>query len=104
MEDDLGTRLDWDAAAHFNVGHPHSHIVIRGADDTGKEAKVGAIAEVNSIGLTRRMTQADRKKPSAMQNIFTVRTCILFSDPFLGNSPFPSRLRYNTLILLPMCR
>jgi type IV secretory pathway VirD2 relaxase len=32
MESDLGTRLDWVAADHFNTGHPHSHIVVRGKD------------------------------------------------------------------------
>ena len=37
MQDDLGTRLDWVAADHFNTGHPHSHVVIRGKDDTGKD-------------------------------------------------------------------
>ena len=30
MEEDLGTRLDWVAVDHFNTGHPHSHVVIRG--------------------------------------------------------------------------
>jgi type IV secretory pathway VirD2 relaxase len=33
MESDLGTRLDWVAADHFNTGQPHSHIVVRGKDD-----------------------------------------------------------------------
>ncbi|MBV9562501.1 MAG: hypothetical protein JOY90_18975 [Bradyrhizobium sp.] len=28
MEEDLGTKLDWVAADHFNTGHPHSHIVV----------------------------------------------------------------------------
>lgn len=37
MEADLGTRLDWVAVDHFNTGHPHSHVVIRGKDDTGKD-------------------------------------------------------------------
>jgi type IV secretory pathway VirD2 relaxase len=37
MEEDLGTRLDWVAVDHFNTGHPHSHIVIRGMDDSGKD-------------------------------------------------------------------
>ena len=37
METDLGTRLDWVAADHFNTGHPHSHIVVRGKDDGGKD-------------------------------------------------------------------
>ena len=37
MEEDLGTRLDWVAVDHFNTGHPHSHVVIRGKDDLGKD-------------------------------------------------------------------
>lgn len=37
MEEDLGTRLDWAAVDHFNTGHPHSHVVIRGKDETGKD-------------------------------------------------------------------
>lgn len=35
MQTDLGTRLDWVAVDHFNTGHPHSHVVIRGKDDRG---------------------------------------------------------------------
>jgi type IV secretory pathway VirD2 relaxase len=34
---DLGTRLDWLAADHYNTGYPHTHIVIRGHDDKGKD-------------------------------------------------------------------
>ena len=37
MEADLGTKLDWVAVDHFNTGHPHSHVVIRGKDDLGKD-------------------------------------------------------------------
>lgn len=37
MEQDLGTRLDWVAADHFNTGHPHTHIVLRGKDDQGND-------------------------------------------------------------------
>jgi len=37
MEDDLGTKLDWVAANHFNTGHPHTHIVVRGKDDRGED-------------------------------------------------------------------
>ena len=37
MEKDLGTRLDWIAVDHFNTGHPHSHIVLRGKDEAGKD-------------------------------------------------------------------
>jgi type IV secretory pathway VirD2 relaxase len=37
MEQDLDTQLDWVAIDHFNTGHPHTHIVIRGRDDKGRD-------------------------------------------------------------------
>ena len=37
MEQDLDTKLDWVAIDHFNTGHPHTHIVIRGRDDQGRD-------------------------------------------------------------------
>ncbi|WP_375304432.1 relaxase/mobilization nuclease RlxS [Bradyrhizobium sp. A11] len=37
MEQDLGTKLDWVAADHFNTGHPHTHIVLRGQDGEGND-------------------------------------------------------------------
>jgi type IV secretory pathway VirD2 relaxase len=37
MERDLETKLDWVAVDHYNTGHPHSHIVIRGKAEDGKD-------------------------------------------------------------------
>ena len=37
METDLGTRLEWVAVDHWNTDNPHTHIVLRGKDDTGKD-------------------------------------------------------------------
>lgn len=37
MEEDLGTKLDWVAVDHFNTGHPHTHIVLRGRDERGHD-------------------------------------------------------------------
>lgn len=34
-ESDMGTKLEWVAVDHYNTGHPHTHIVIRGRDDKG---------------------------------------------------------------------
>lgn len=34
-ERDLGTKLDWVAVDHFNTGHPHSHLIVRGVDERG---------------------------------------------------------------------
>lgn len=37
IERDLETKLDWVAVDHYNTGHPHSHIVIRGKTESGKD-------------------------------------------------------------------
>ncbi len=37
MEADLGTRLDWVAVDHWNTDNPHTHLIVRGRDDTGKD-------------------------------------------------------------------
>jgi len=37
MEEDLGTKLDWVAVDHFNTGHPHTHVILAGRDDRGKD-------------------------------------------------------------------
>ena len=37
MEADLGTGLDWVAVNHWNTDNPHTHLIVRGRDDTGKD-------------------------------------------------------------------
>lgn len=37
MEADLGTRLDWVAVDHWNTDNPHTHLIVRGRDDLGKD-------------------------------------------------------------------
>lgn len=37
METDLDTKLDWVAADHYDTGQPHTHLVIRGVRDNGKD-------------------------------------------------------------------
>ncbi len=37
MEADLGTNLEWVAVNHWNTDNPHTHVVLRGKDDTGKD-------------------------------------------------------------------
>ncbi|MBT1118998.1 relaxase/mobilization nuclease and DUF3363 domain-containing protein [Pseudomonas nitrititolerans] len=34
---DLGTRLDWVAVDHWNTDNPHTHVVLRGKDETGRD-------------------------------------------------------------------
>lgn len=37
VEDDLRTRIEWVGVDHFNTGHPHSHILVRGKDDKARD-------------------------------------------------------------------
>ncbi|MGB6230160.1 MAG: DUF3363 domain-containing protein [Litorimonas sp.] len=37
MERDLGTKLDWVAANHYDTGQPHTHLLVRGVRDDGRD-------------------------------------------------------------------
>ena len=37
MEADLGSRLEWVAVDHWNTDNPHTHVVLRGKDDGGRD-------------------------------------------------------------------
>ena len=52
VETDLDTRLDWVAVDHFNTGHPHTHIIIRGRYDRGSDLVIAK--EYMSHGLRMR--------------------------------------------------
>jgi type IV secretory pathway VirD2 relaxase len=54
VETDLGTQLDWVAVDHFNTGHPHTHIVLRGKDDRGKDLIIAR--EYIAYGMRERAT------------------------------------------------
>ncbi len=55
VEADLGTRLDWIAVDHFNTGHPHSHVLVRGTDDRGQNLIIAR--EYMSRGLAMRAAE-----------------------------------------------
>jgi type IV secretory pathway VirD2 relaxase len=40
MEADLGTKLDWIAVDHYNTGHPHTHLLVRGVTEDGKALNI----------------------------------------------------------------
>lgn len=52
MEEDLGTKLDWVAVDHYDTGHPHTHIVLRGVNDRGENLLIGR--EYVSHGIRQR--------------------------------------------------
>ena len=41
MERDLGTRLEWVAVDHWDTDNPHTHVVLRGKDQTGENLVIG---------------------------------------------------------------
>jgi type IV secretory pathway VirD2 relaxase len=55
MESDLDTKLDWAAVDHFNTGHLHTHIVLRGRDDQGKDLVIAR--DYIGHGLRRRASE-----------------------------------------------
>ena len=40
MEEDLRTHLDWVAVDHFDTGHPHTHVLLRGVTEDGKTLNI----------------------------------------------------------------
>jgi len=55
MEKDLDTRLDWVAVDHFNTEHPHTHIVLRGKDELGKDLVIAR--DYIAHGMRRRASE-----------------------------------------------
>ncbi|PYE19847.1 type IV secretory pathway VirD2 relaxase [Paraburkholderia silvatlantica] len=55
IEADLGTRLEWVAVDHWNTDNPHTHVVLRGKDDRGRDLIISRdyIAE----GMRRRASE-----------------------------------------------
>ena len=59
MEADLGTSLDWVAVNHWNTDNPHTHVVLRGKDDTGKDLVISR--EYIAQGMRERASELATK-------------------------------------------
>src|SRR3546814_17868545 len=55
VEEDLGTKLDWVAVDHYNTGHPHTHVIVRGKDERGKDMIIAR--DYISHGLRERASE-----------------------------------------------
>ena len=49
MERDLGTKLDWVAAEHWNTDNPHVHILIRGKADDGGDLVISSDYSIHGL-------------------------------------------------------
>jgi type IV secretory pathway VirD2 relaxase len=54
-EKDLGTPLDWIAVDHHNTGRPHTHVIIRGRADDGRDLVIAK--DYLTKGLRRRASE-----------------------------------------------
>ena len=49
VEGDLGTKLDWVAVKHYNTGHPHMHVIVRGKDELWQDLVINGDYIVHGI-------------------------------------------------------
>ena len=49
LEADLGTQLDWVAVNHYNTGHPHVHVIMRGKDELGQDLVINGDYIVHGV-------------------------------------------------------
>jgi type IV secretory pathway VirD2 relaxase len=83
MEKDLGTELEWAAAEHHNTEHPHVHIVIRGARNSGEVLRLsreyvqqgirGIAADLctRQIGYRTELDGAEAERREVIEKRFT---------------------------------
>jgi type IV secretory pathway VirD2 relaxase len=84
MESDLGTRLDWIAVDHHNTGHPHTHVVIRGKDQLGRDLIIAR--EYLTQGLRRQAEDLVTQTlgPRRDLEIMRARQSEIGQDRFIG--------------------
>ncbi len=84
VEQDLGTKLDWVAVDHFNTGHPHSHVLVRGVDDRGKDLIIAR--EYISHGLAMRAAELANLDlgPRSDREILDARRSEIGQERFTG--------------------
>jgi hypothetical protein len=83
MERDLGTRLEWVAASHFNTDNPHVHIALRGVREDGRPFRlerdyvqhgIRSIAEdlcTRELGYRTALDIAEAQRREVSQQRFT---------------------------------
>ena len=103
METDLGTRLEWVAAAHFNTEHPHVHVALRGVGAEGRPLRLSRdfiregirhITEdlcTRQLGYRTELDAADAQRREVHQHRYTSLDRIIQRDADRGEaveSPF----------------
>ncbi|MBA4228684.1 MAG: conjugal transfer protein TraI [Hyphomonas sp.] len=84
MESDLGTRLDWLAVDHHNTGHPHTHIVIRGKDEDGRDLVISPDYIRKGMASRAQDIVTERLGPRRDLEIALARQSEVTQDRFTG--------------------
>lgn len=101
VESDLGTRLDWVAVDHFNTGHPHTHIVIRGKDQRGKDLVIAPDYIKSGLRHRARELATERLGPRRDIEIARAKHSEINKDRFTGiDRAIQSDLEGNDLTLV----
>lgn len=84
MERDVGTRLDWVAVDHHNTGHPHTHVIVRGKDELGRDLVIAPNYLMQ--GLRGRASQliTDELGPRRELDILRAEQREITADRFTG--------------------
>ena len=96
IEGDLGTKLDWVAVNHYNTGHPHVHVIVRGKDDLGENLVINGDYLANGLreraselttlelGPVTEIEQTRKLSAEVDQDRFTridrAMTCLLYTS------------------------
>lgn len=80
VEADLGRPLDWVAVDHFNTGHPHTHIVLRGKDAKGVDLIIAREYLINGLRARASDLVTERLGPRRDLDILRSRTSEVKQD------------------------
>ena len=84
MEADLGSRLDWVAVDHWDTDNPHTHVVLRGVDETGRDLVIAR--DYISHGLRGRASEltTDLLGPQTEREMRERMTCEVGRERWTG--------------------
>ncbi len=84
VEADLGRKLDWVAVDHFDTGHPHTHVVIRGRDFAGEDLIIARDYLIQGLRQRAAEVMTERLGPRRDLEILQSRSAEVDRNRFTG--------------------
>ncbi len=101
MERDTGTRLDWVAVDHHNTGHPHTHIVIRGKDEAGRDLVIAPAYLMQGLRGRASQLATEELGPRRELDILRAEQRETTADRFTGADRRISELSQSGRVIVP---